>query len=87
MDLGKLQEWLKGKKTYIVALCTILGAVIAWVTATAQGTAPDTANTVQIIITAILGMTIRSGVTTAQNETRAMISRALNMGQPPQQPK
>ena len=49
----------KGKKTYIVAVLAVITAIGAYLTGDAT-----IAETVQLAITAILGATIRSGVTT-----------------------
>lgn len=50
---------LSGYKTYLVAGAAVIGAVVAWYagTETAQQAA-------QIIVTALLGATIRNGITT-----------------------
>jgi len=50
---------LKGYKTYITGVMTILGALAAYLIGEAElGT------TIQLVVTAVMGMTIRSGVTT-----------------------
>jgi len=55
--MGSIREWLKGKKTFLVGISTIIGAIIAW----SQG--GDLSVCVQAIITAVLAMTVRAGVT------------------------
>ena len=57
------QDWLAGKKTYLVGIAAILGAVIAW----ASGEV-DLPATVAAITAAIMGMTMRAGV--AKGEVR-----------------
>ena len=52
-----MKEWLKGKKTFLVGLSAILGAVIAWVNG------GDAGSCIQAVITAVLAMTVRAGVT------------------------
>jgi hypothetical protein len=52
-------QWLDGKKTYVVGAVSILSAVVAAYYGTT--TWDDAA---KIIETAVLGMTIRHGVTT-----------------------
>lgn len=57
--MNKVREFLKGKKTYIVAAAGILAAVLAYV--------QDQLTTVQLaeaIFAAIAAATIRAGVTT-----------------------
>jgi hypothetical protein len=51
--------WLSGKKTYIVAITTILSAIGSYLVGDAS-----LATTIQFVVTAVLGMTIRSGITT-----------------------
>lgn len=53
-------QTIHGKKTYIVALGTILGAVGAYLTGEA-----DIANTIQLVITAIFASTVRHGISNA----------------------
>ena len=50
---------LKGKKTYITAGVAIITAAATYLTGDAT-----LSDTIQLVITAILGATIRSGVTT-----------------------
>ena len=50
---------LSGYKTYITAGLTILGTVAAWLTGTFDGTIGEAVN---IIVTAVLGITIRAGI-------------------------
>lgn len=59
-NLNEVRDYLKGKKTYLVALATILGLVVAWST-----NEVDTVTAVQGIVTAILASTIRDGINTA----------------------
>lgn len=51
-----MRDILTGKKTYIAAVLTILGALLAYFTGEAT---LDT--TAQLVVTAILGATIRAG--------------------------
>ena len=55
--LNKIKEWLKGKKTYLTAVTTIIGALVAY----GEGIVGLEA-TIQAIVTAILAMTIRAGI-------------------------
>lgn len=50
---------LSGYKTYIAGGLTILGTAAAWLTGTFDGTIGEAVN---IIITAVLGVTIRAGI-------------------------
>lgn len=50
---------LEGKKTYVTALVAIVSAIAALLTGDAS-----IADTAQIVLTAILGATIRRGITT-----------------------
>lgn len=52
-------NFLPGKKTYIIGILAVLGAIGAYVAGQA-----DLTTTVQSVVAAILAMTIRSGVTT-----------------------
>lgn len=54
--MEKIRKMLSGKKTYLVAIASILGAVIGF----ANGA--SLMDALQIIITAILGSTIRAGI-------------------------
>ena len=56
--LENIREKLRGKKTYVVGIGSIIGLVVAWT----QG-AVTTPDFIQGVITAVLGMTIRAGVT------------------------
>jgi hypothetical protein len=49
-----------GQKTYITAAVAVIGAVAAYLTGSA-----DLMDTVQLVVTAILGATIRHGVANA----------------------
>ena len=53
----KIRELLAGKKTYLAALAAIVGGLIAF----ADGKA-DIMQTFQLIATAIIGATLRSGI-------------------------
>jgi hypothetical protein len=50
---------LKGKKTYVVAALAVLSAIGAYLTGDAT-----LAQAIQLAVTALLGMTLRSGITT-----------------------
>lgn len=58
----KILEWLKGKKTYIVAISTIVGAVAAYATGTIQ-----VKEMIAAIVGAIMVMTTRAGVAKGPN--------------------
>lgn len=47
----------KGKKTYIVGALAVLGAIGAYLTGDAA-----LGDTIQLVVTAVLGMTIRHGI-------------------------
>ena len=55
--------FLAGYKTYITAFLAIVGAVAAY--AVGDASLSDTA---QLVITAVLGMTIRKGITSSRAE-------------------
>ena len=55
--IENIKNALSGKKTYLVALVTIIGGVITWVSGSI-----NTADLIQLIVTAILGCTVRAGV-------------------------
>lgn len=61
--LEKWRETLQGKKTYVVGIGSIIGLLVAWT----QGTV-TTPDFIQGVITAVLGMTIRAGVTSETNK-------------------
>ena len=64
--MKSVQEWLAGKKTYLVGISAILAAVIAWVSGEVELPAM-----VATITAAIMGMTMRAGV--AKGEVRRAI--------------
>ena len=53
------QGILEGKKTYVAAVMGILGAVAAYLTGELA-----IADAAQLVLTAVLGMTIRKGIAT-----------------------
>ena len=55
--MGKIREWLKGKKTYVVCAAAILTAVVAW----SQGEY-GTVELVATIFAAVTGSTLRAAV-------------------------
>ena len=55
--IEKIREALMGKKTYLIAAAAIIASLIAF----SEGA--DVSTTVQQIITAILAVTIRAGIT------------------------
>jgi hypothetical protein len=57
----KMREKLQGKKTFIVGIASVIGAISAWISGTMT-----TDQAVQLIITSILAMTVRSGVETTK---------------------
>jgi len=52
--MTQIREYLKGKKTYLTGIATILGCIIAWVNGAELN--------MNLIITALIGMFIRAGV-------------------------
>ena len=56
-----MREKLQGKKTFIVGIASVIGAISAWISGTMT-----TDQAVQLIITSILAMTVRSGVETTK---------------------
>jgi len=52
--MNQIREYLKGKKTYLTGIATILGCIIAWVNGAELN--------MNLIITALIGMFIRAGV-------------------------
>ena len=63
--LNQLKTMLKGYKTYIKGALAVIGAVAGYVTETLS-----ISDALQAILTAIMGMTIRSGVTTDSEKTK-----------------
>ena len=55
--LDNLRKKISGKKTYLVAVVGMLGAVLAWVNGSVE-----TTEMVNTVIGCILSMTIRSGI-------------------------
>ena len=56
--LKTIQDFLSGRKTYLVLIISILGTLLAW----SQGTM-DTMKAIEAIIAAITGMTMRAAIT------------------------
>ena len=52
-----MESWLKGKKTYIVAGCALVGAIAAWANDYVGG---DAASVMAVLAT--LAMTLRAAV-------------------------
>lgn len=61
MNLQTIKAQLQGKKTYLASASTIILAVLAWL----NGEVTD-AETMQLVITAILASTLRSGISGTQ---------------------
>jgi len=59
--MNKVQGFLKGKKTYLVALAAIVGVAIAW-------SQQDISNmdAIKAVVEAILACTIRAGIAKAE---------------------
>lgn len=55
--MNGLRDWLKGKKTYIVAVGAILAVVVGW----ADG-AMELPAAAEKIVAAIIAMTVRAGI-------------------------
>ena len=53
----KVKEWLSGKKTYLICIGTILGAVISWVSGEIE-----LGKMIEIIVAAIIAITLRAGI-------------------------
>ena len=54
----KIREWLKGRKTYLVAISAIVAAIASYVTGTIE-----VGEMIKLIVAAIMAMTIRAGIT------------------------
>ena len=55
--MDKIRQFLKGKKTYLIAAGSILATVVAW--ATGDMELPEA---VKLIVAAVLAVTVRAGV-------------------------
>jgi len=55
--MAKLREWLKGKKTYLVAVAAVVASVIAY-----AEEVHDFPEMVKLIVAALLASTLRAGV-------------------------
>lgn len=55
--LDGIREKVAGKKTYLVAASTIVGTIAGWASGSIQ-----TADAVQLIIGAILALTVKAGI-------------------------
>ena len=56
--VNDIRQALAGKKTYLVGVLAILGTVISWSTGQME-----TGAAIEALVAAIMGMTIRAGVT------------------------
>lgn len=63
MKTQTIKAQLQGKKTYIASASTVLLSVLAWL----NGEVTD-AETVQLVVTAILATTLRSGISGTQGK-------------------
>lgn len=61
--MNKIRTQLQGYKTYLVAASAVLAAVIAWVNGEVE-----TANFFHLLLTAVLSVTIRAGITNEQSK-------------------
>jgi hypothetical protein len=59
--IDTIKNALAGRKTYLVALVTIICGIVSWVSGIT-----NTADLIQLIVTAILGCTVRAGVSKVQ---------------------
>ena len=59
--MSAIREWLKGKKTYLAGAITILTAVGGWATGDIE-----IPQLTQLIVAAVLTMTLRAGVAKAE---------------------
>jgi hypothetical protein len=57
LPMNSLRLWLQGKKTYVVAIGSIVAVIVAWV----QGTT-DTKTAVEMVVPLILAICLRSGI-------------------------
>jgi hypothetical protein len=57
MSLEQIRTALKGKKTYLTASIAVLSTVLAWAVGEVEIVEAS-----QLVLTAILGVTIRSGI-------------------------
>ena len=60
--MQKIKDWLKGKKSYLVAVGAILGVVVAW----SAGEMGDLA-AIQAVVAAVMAMTLRAGIAKVLN--------------------
>lgn len=56
-----IKEKIKGYKTILMSVASIIGAIIAWSTDTM-----NLSDAIQIIVTSILAMTIRAGISSGK---------------------
>lgn len=54
----KILEWLRGKKTYVLAVSSIFAALAAYATGQIE-----VGEMIKLIVAAIMAMTIRAGIT------------------------
>lgn len=57
INMGKLREWLKGKKTYIVCIGAICAAATAWISGEI-----DMIHAIEAIVAALGALTIHAAV-------------------------
>ena len=57
LNMKAIQEWLKGKKTYLVCIGAIIAVVAVW-----SGGEIDLIHMIEAVVAAVGGMTIRAGV-------------------------
>lgn len=63
--LENMRNKLKNKKTYLVGISAIIGAVIAWL-----NNAIDTNKLIELVVEAILAMTLRAGIAKVDNSLK-----------------
>ena len=57
LNMKAIQEWLKGKKTYLICVGAVIAAVVAW-----SGGEIDLIHMIEALVAAIGGITLRAGV-------------------------
>lgn len=62
--MGAVIEFLQGKKTYILAASSMLGALAAYLDGTMTAS-----QAIQLAVTALIGASIRSGINTTTQST------------------
>ena len=78
LNMDKIREWLKGKKSYILGVSAILAAVVSWSTG-----ALDAKEAIGTIMAALMSMSLRAGsANEAQKAATAATNRQFDQLQP-----